>query len=293
MKAIYKTLLLVASLFVFEACQQDKLSDTSIFDNMKRPKPTAFDQWLDKYYVTPYNIAVKYRFEDIESNLNYNVVPADEDKSRALAKLVKYLWLDVYKKVAPSDFLPLYAPKVLFFVGSSQYERNSRVLGTAEGGLKIVMFDLNSIDLDNPDIDVLNENYFHTMHHEFAHILHQTKNYDTSFGLITAGNYAGQTWQDFSNAAANARGFVTSYAMSDVNEDFVETLACYVVYSDAALMNIIKNAGQTGAMQIIKKIEMVKTYFKTKWNIDLDELRKEVQSRQANVQNMDLKTLDE
>ena len=52
------------------------------------------------------------------------------------------------------------------------------MLGTAEGGKKITLYEVNSLDFENVDIEVLNEYYFKTMHHEFAHILHQKRNYD-------------------------------------------------------------------------------------------------------------------
>ena len=59
------------------------------------------------------------------------------------------------------------------------------VLGTAEGGMKITLYNVNDINPDKIDINLLNEYYFQTMHHEFAHILHQTKNYDPAFDRIT------------------------------------------------------------------------------------------------------------
>jgi hypothetical protein len=37
---------------------------------------------------------------------------------------------------------------------------------------------------------MMNEYYFKTMHHEFVHILHQTKNYPKDFEQISAGNYS-------------------------------------------------------------------------------------------------------
>lgn len=49
------------------------------------------------------------------------------------------------------------------------------VLGTAEGGMKITLYNVNDINPDQIDINLLNDYYFQTMHHEFAHILHQTK----------------------------------------------------------------------------------------------------------------------
>jgi hypothetical protein len=47
-------------------------------------------------------------------------------------------------------------------------------LGTAEGGLKITLY--NAESLKPADLDNLNEYFFKTMHNEFSHILHQNIN---------------------------------------------------------------------------------------------------------------------
>lgn len=78
------------------SCNEDALSDNSIFDT-ETPERNEFDNWLLTEYVDPYNINFKYRFEDKESDQQYNLVPAEYGKSVALAKLVKFLWLQSYE----------------------------------------------------------------------------------------------------------------------------------------------------------------------------------------------------
>jgi substrate import-associated zinc metallohydrolase lipoprotein len=70
-----------------------------------------------------------------------------------------------------------YAPRVILLIGSPALSPRSgtMILGQAEGSVKITLFLVNYIDVT--DIEMLNEYYFKTMHHEFAHILHQTKPY--------------------------------------------------------------------------------------------------------------------
>ena len=163
---------------ILTSCSEDSLSDTSIFDT-ESPERNELDNWLLTEYVNPYNIDFKYRFEDKESDHQYNLLPADYDKSIALAKLVKFLWLESYEELMNDEgmFIKTYCPKIITLIGSKAYNPDSHsvVLGTAEGGLKVVLYNVNELDTDNPDVEVLNEWYFKTMHHEFAHILHQTK----------------------------------------------------------------------------------------------------------------------
>ncbi len=277
----------------FTACNEDDLSSKSIFDT-STPDRNEFDEWILENYIEPFNIELKYRLDDKETDFNYNVIPADYNKSIALAKLVKYLWIEAYVDLAGEDFLATYCPKILHFVGSPEYEKSggSMVLGTAEGGLKITLFNVNALDVENLDPEVLNEWYFKTMHHEFAHILHQTKNYSTDFNTITAGSYTGAGWVNISDADARKMGFVTAYASTEVQEDFVETIANYVVKTDAEWQNILREAGSEGSALILQKLEMVTEYLKDSWEIDIDELHKNVIERESKIDELDLKNLD-
>lgn len=155
------------------SCNEDALSDNSIFDT-ETPERNEFDNWLLTEYVDPYNINFKYRFEDKESDQQYNLVPAEYGKSVALAKLVKFLWLQSYEELMDDngEFIKTYCPKIITLIGSKAYNPDSHsvVLGTAEGGLKVVLYNVNELDTENPDVEILNEWYFKTMHHEFAHI---------------------------------------------------------------------------------------------------------------------------
>ena len=171
------------------SCNRDEISSESIFVDPAAPR-TPFDEWLLNNYTYPYNIDFKYRMEDMESDLKYQLAPAKVENSIAIAKLVRYLWLEAYNEHLGIDFLRTYVPRVIHLIGSGAYNTNNTVvLGTAEGGMKITLYDINGLDLDNITINDLNSRYLRTMHHEFAHILHQTKNYPVEFQLITGTKY--------------------------------------------------------------------------------------------------------
>lgn len=59
----------------------DEPTTTSIFDEEEEVAETEFDQWLLHNY-TSYNIAFKYRMEDIESSMDYTLAPAEIDKAK-------------------------------------------------------------------------------------------------------------------------------------------------------------------------------------------------------------------
>lgn len=129
------------------------------------------------------------------------------------------------------------------------------------------------------------------MHHEFAHILHQTKNYSTDFNDITPGKYSGEGWVNLKDADVRKEGFVTAYGSSQPDEDFVETIANYIVKSDAEWQNIMSQAGTVGGALIQEKLDMVTEYLSDSWGIDIQALHEEVQERQSHILEMDWTTL--
>ena len=141
-----------------------------------------------------------------------NLTPASYEKSVELAVLLKYLWLSVYEKYASPDFFKINAPRIIHVIGSKNYNpsQGTETLGEAGGGLKISLFNTNNLDVAN--IDVLNEYFIKTIHHEFAHILDQTHLRPTSFNLISRSQYDASTWTETPDSLAAGRGFVSPYA---------------------------------------------------------------------------------
>ncbi len=264
---------------LFASCSDDDLDSQSIFDDVTTEQ-TDFDQWIYKNYTLPYNIRLYYRLQDIESDYNYTLAPADYDKSIQLAHIVKYAWIEAYDEVAGRDFTATYVPKILHFVGSAAYNNGTMVLGTAEGGMKVTLYLVNSFSVDR---DILNTYYFKTMHHEFAHILHQTKNYPTEYDQISAADYISGDWYTMADTAAHHRGFVTPYSMSEAREDIAEVTSEYVTKTATEWQAIIDDAGTSGAAIINRKLTIVKNYMQDSWGIDLDNLRSVVQRRMDDI----------
>lgn len=275
------------------ACSEDDLDSRSIFSGETGIVETPFDGWLYENYTKPYNIEFKYRFEDKESDGSYNLAPADYNKSIALAKMTKHVWIESYEELVGPDFIRTYCPKILNLVGSVAYNsQGSVVLGTAEGGLKITLYNVNSIDIDEPDLDMLNYWFFKTMHHEFAHILHQTKNYSTDFNLISPSDYQSASWVNLTDQSALDKGFVSKYAASEAQEDFVEIISIYVTNTEEAWDALVGKASEEGQDRINQKLDLVKDYMLTTWGINMDDLREIVLRRSNDILTMDLETLN-
>lgn len=351
-------LLVAVAAMSLTSCGEDKLGPTIFPDVDETLDPNSYSYKLDKFlkenYLDKYNLTFLYKMPDISTNMNYNLVPADYNNSIDLAVLCKHLWFDVYDKVAGEQFLKTYGPRIILLIGSPAINptSGSETVGLAEGGIKISLFKVNSMNINN--FQQMNDLYFHTMHHEFAHILHQTKTYPNEFNTISVGHYDPNNWQ-YRGDEVNSLGFVTGYASSEYREDYAETIACFIVYTQAQWDRMMELAsrgwatsasdddldavyysyyyypdndaeqelvyleeryvvtetdddgtvhkywrnnrdkdgnrivvydvedkdGIDGAAAILQKVQIAREWFRTAWNIDLDALREEVQTRQA------------
>lgn len=221
----------------FTSCSDDDFTETIFPDQSEELDPTSatykFDKWLKQTYLDVYNLDFRYKMQDVGTDMNYNLVPATYQNAQDLALLAKHLWFDVYNDVVGPNFLKEYGPRIIHLIGSPAYDPSTGTItvGLAEGGIKVSLFRVNALDLNSPD--QLNEYYFKTMHHEFAHILHQTKTYPAKFNTISVGKYDGSNWQDRQEGVVLSCGFVTTYASSAYREDFAEIIANYIVKTDA------------------------------------------------------------
>lgn len=305
-----KNILLIAPLLLlalgFTACSEDDLEKESVIvvDSYEQ---NEFDKWLEANYVKPYNIDFKYRYEEIESDYNYYTVPADLTSSIKMAHILKHLCIDTYNEVADDGvvFTRSYFPKEFFLIGVWEYRNNGTfILGTAEAGKKVLLAGINFLDQvlnGNYDVsrsvaDNLNHYYVKTIHHEFTHILNQTKDYPADFKLVTGSGYVADSWSDepYNDPQVYLkRGFISDYAQHSDTEDFAEMMSIYITNTKEwwdAQMEIADDTYaedpkqvKTGREMIEAKLDIVRNYMQEMWGIDLDKARDVIQRRQAEI----------
>ncbi len=324
MKAI-RIIIFFVLMSLFFACQEEKLDyNNSVIkeansDGIGIREVSALDKYLKKEFLDPYNIEVKYRLDDVE-NIRTQVVPADEEKAIQMIKLIKYLCLDTYKEEVGEEFVRKYFPKTLVLIGSASYELNGeKTLGMAEEGVKIKLLDINNLDVDLDESNkewktkALIDRYFNTIFHEFSHILHQKKKFSTSFEQISGTDYVGgewttawdtERWGKINKWAKNPsykKGFISDYSSMNKYEDFVEIIAHKITLSDEEFDKTIspkvtpanEDDNPAGRERMNKKLAIIKSYLKSKWNIDLDKVHKNVQAKLENLDKFDMNNLNE
>jgi substrate import-associated zinc metallohydrolase lipoprotein len=229
------------------------------------------DSWIKDNFVDPYNIEIKYRWAANESDFNKQLIPADPAKVQTIMNVAKGAWIDPYVAEAGEDFFKRFTPRQFILVGSPNYNPDGTItLGTAEAGRKIVLFSVN--EFDETDRAMVKEQ-MHTVHHEFAHILHQTVPYPAEFKEITKGAYTAD-WYNIPTSVAQSRGFVTSYAMSGPDEDFVEIVAMMLTEGKRGFDRIVCSIPDATAQGYIReKQDIVVNYFANVYKIDIYSLQ--------------------
>lgn len=299
-------LALAAISLAVASCSADDEPDPSIsvIKDTQTPQ-NALDRWLMKNYVEPYNVELRYRWEDNEISMDYILVPAEMKHSIQMARMIKYICFDSFDEVTGGpEFIRSYFPKQIQLVGNPGWNSDgSQNLGSSEGGYKInlwwvnhlgdALYDENYQFVDSVinDREELNKIYFHTIIHEFGHTFHQKVPYSNEFNQVTGKNYLGGMWTSEFKSETDpqiyALGFVTAYAAYSANEDFAETFSTYICNTKEEFQAKIDKAGNDGKAKILQKLRIVRDYFKENWNLDIDALRDAVQRREANLKEVD------
>lgn len=261
------------------SCSEEELSDSIIKDPTVTLSET--DVWIAGNFTSRFNIEVVYKWDDKESDLSKNLVPPKEEMVVPFLSVLKTLWMDAYTQEAGADFIKLLAPKQIFLVGSYNFNSDGTITeGTAEGGRKITLYGVNDFNSQNK---MQVTQMIHVVHHEFAHIMHQTTDYGIEFGKITPSGYT-STWYNIPEHIANNSGFITPYAQMNTDEDFVEMISNFLINSHEEWEAILAGIEDPKGVESIRKKEAIMAnYFAEKWDIDVYHFQKLVSDEIAKL----------
>jgi len=288
----YLFLLLVLSVFT-SSCKEDKLQDVENISGLggETWAQSTIDKYISDSLTTPFNIAMKYKWDQYEfSDVTATLVPAKEEQIIPISQAIRRSWINPFVAQAGLVFFNKYSPKIFVLSGSAQFQYESKILGSAEGGRKIVLMEVNELRLRGMTNYVASRDsnnvkeFIRTIQHEFGHILHQNILYPVEFKTVGKGLYQGQNWLNISEAEARHDGFISQYASSGFDDDWVETIAYMLIegkggwdkiINSIPAGNSINGTSQATAQAILRRKEaLVVNYFKTAWGIDFYSLQK-------------------
>ncbi|WP_336830453.1 substrate import-associated zinc metallohydrolase lipoprotein [Sphingobacterium multivorum] len=278
MKRFFNYMICVFALGSLLSCSKD--NDNLTVDLTKyNPDITAqndVDKWLTSNLVNPYNIETVYRFERNFTDVNRDISPVALGQVEPMMNAVLTTYLQPYEKIGGKTFIKKYTPKQFVLYGSPSYNTNGSItLGTADNGRRIVLYELNSLDFNNP---AAVKRPVRTIHHEFTHILNQNIVIPPAFEQISKADYTAD-WTGAANTPALAKslGFVSQYSRSSFGEDFAEMNAHLLVEGQVWFDNYCATTSPSAAAKLREKEKLVVSYFKDYYNIDYRALQAEVQ----------------
>jgi substrate import-associated zinc metallohydrolase lipoprotein len=250
------------------------------------------DTWIFDTLTVPFNISAKYKWDQSELAFNRTLVPPKEEKIIPVLSTIKKVWIDNYIIEGGELFMKQYSPKWFILVGSLSYDPDGTVtLGSAEGGRTILLYGLNDFRIKGMQGYTASDSFnvkqmFHTIEHEFGHILNQNIYYPQEFKLISVGDYTAN-WNNIPDFIANQDGFVTAYAMSAPDEDFVEMIAMMLIEGKAGFDRIVNSiteispngtSPEEAKSKLRAKEAIVVNYFADVWNINFYNLQARTRS---------------
>lgn len=282
MKKIFVYLILLVTVMV--SCKKEKALNVDITkSNLDTYVKDDLDKWLDANFLNPYNMEVLYRFDRYQTKIDKEVAPVMADKVQPIMEGVSAIFIKPYLEISSKAFLLPILPKEIALFGSAEYSDDQITLGSADAGRQINLYVVNSYDkndyysvMGTPDRPAA----FHTMHHEFAHILNQNIPVPPGYEEISS-SYVGSAWVGSGNTSAIAKnlGFITRYARNNKDEDFAEMVSTLLVEGQDffdAYVNTATDA--TAVTKLRKKEQVVVDYYKGSYGLDFRKLQAKVRT---------------
>lgn len=256
---------------------------------------TGIDKWIYDTLTNPYNIAVKYKWEQAEIDQDKTLVPPDEAQVIPVMDAINKVWVRAYVEQAGVPFFKNIAPKFFILVGSPAYNNDGSIkLGVAEGGRKVTLYNINDFRVKgmpgyNPNTDTAGViEMFHTIQHEFAHILDQNVKVPIAFSATSANSYTSD-WLNVTPAEARNNGFISPYGNSGKDEDWAEMVAFLLISGRDYFENYVNGidpanvsaTGITGAQakqRLRDKEAALVSYFDQAWHIDFRLLQDNIRA---------------
>jgi len=286
MKNYYNKLWILVLLLVSSCYEKEEL-DVPVNDPDNEPQ-TELDLYIEENFTKKYGMAIRYRFVDRYVNPGERVTPPKLEVVRPMLDFIEGFWINPYLEVTNGKvFFEDHVPAEIVLLGGFIYNEDGTVtLGTADAGAQITFTNVNAID---PDDEEWRDLQLQTVYHEFAHIVHQRYKLPTAFETIAPAGYTSAgSWFTLTDEEALQRGFVSPYATSSPNEDFAETVAFYLFYTDFAEDFIEQDPDcetpecvsvNEGRQLIQEKLNAINEHYEKVTGIDLETLREAVQSR--------------
>lgn len=288
-KILFNALMFSALTATLYSCTEEEASKYSPAEKNESTDPV--DIYLKEKFTKPYNSRVIWKWQGQLMGLGDYVTPPLRDVVIPASEMVFQYFVNPYNEVENGNkIIDKYFPAEWIYIGSPMYNSDGSItLGVAEGGVRIT---LTELDYFNASSRTFVERQMHTIHHEFTHILHQKDGIPKGYASVSPRYFGSQSLYKDDDEALQA-GFVTPYSGTNSDEDFAELVSTYVTTSEVKFEDkyLTKEdcssltsaseiqtciATNEGKDHIAKKVDLMKSFFDSKYGVDIDQLRDKV-----------------
>jgi len=285
----YSNLIIAFFIAITYSCSQEDTVHYTPEDKLESTDP--IDVYIKQKLTDTYNARVVWDWQQplYVKNFNYRLLPPQREVIIPTVDMILTYFVEPIKNAANGEALlkNLFPPEFVF-AGSAAYESDGKAYaGVAESGVNIMLTSLNNYNPGNKTFII---NKVHTIHHEFTHIVNQNTTEGVPEAYTTVNTaYTGGNWVNYSDNNRNdfnhirGLGYVSAYGSQNPAEDFAEMVSTYLTRSDEDFNATYITHGSdeelnTGKDYIAKKLQIAKDYYQSNYNINLEEIKANVQA---------------
>ena len=287
MKNIFFILLFFSC--VFCSCDEEDVPAYQPSTEVELTDPV--DIWLYEHLQKPYNCVVRWKWDDRYVDVNFYVTPPRKDVMINVGEMLLNFWLEPFVEAGGEKFILEHFPPEVVCVGSPLYNADGTVTaGYADAGVRITLTELDNFNLQNSAWLLFQ---LQTIHHEFTHIVHQRHGLPEGWEQISSEDYTGNSWINLKEETAIAKGMVSPYATSSKHEDFADFVGLFLTMTEndftSKYLEQKDEAAEDydglnpGRARLQQKYDLMVTYYKSNFSIDIVRLRDIIQQRISSV----------
>lgn len=238
---------------VITSCTAEKLSDQSVVEaNNIEQQHTLLDTYIEKEFVAPYGISVKYRWNKNTAPQGIHNTPPDTEKVQQVLETIKQLWLEVYTlpNVGGKNFMKGKNPIEIYLYGGKNIDANGKelIVTQTQTAVAFHIYNVNSFNPKNyADVFQL----MRSVHHQFARRLMDLYPYNRdTFIQISQKRYNSNTSElPERNADIQYMRSIRECQRTGLNE------YAYIVANDVDYIDISRSYFSTGRTFSFPKVD--------------------------------------
>lgn len=244
-----KIFFVLSLLMVATSCKKEELldRDRSVV-SLEEAHPSELDSWIEEALTKPYNIAVSYKNDVLNSAAPADAIPAREEQVQPLLEFIRKMLIEPLVVLKGDAFVKTHLPHQINLYGDAyKNEYGAELLYDKGVGEILSIYRVNEFDPSN--LKSVERTAQMVMHGYIRYLLDR---YPADLEVFALVNFRGYSRWDLSGRELGQydakldylleEGFFSKMAELGQYDDFVETLSMTLITPTAVMSRAIKAA---------------------------------------------------